>query len=160
MYIKHCVYQYTNGNVPTNLLFHVRLIQFIFQRDAFYNIPILKARGNGNLMYRACYADFILNNYNLFSGGMGRNVKLAVVLNFSVIYDVISLTALIFLFVFFLIIHYSDAITRLRLESLASWLFTQPFVQAQIKQNITAPRHWPLWGEFTGDRWIPRTKGQ
>ena len=82
-----------------------------------------------------------MNNYYLFSGGMGRNVKLAVVLNFSVIYDVISLTALIFLFVFFLIIHYSDVITRLRLESLASWLFTQPFVQAQIKQNITAPRH-------------------
>ena len=20
--------------------------------------------------------------------------------------------------------------------------------------------HWPLWGEFTGDRWFPRTKGQ
>ena len=24
-----------------------------------------------------------------------------------------------------------------------------------------APRHWPLWGEFTGDRWIPsQIKGQ
>ena len=22
------------------------------------------------------------------------------------------------------------------------------------------PRHWPLCGEFTGDRWIPRTNGQ
>ena len=22
------------------------------------------------------------------------------------------------------------------------------------------PRHWPLWGEFTDDRWIPHTKGQ
>ena len=30
----------------------------------------------------------------------------------------------------------------------------------QIKGNIEGPRHWPLWGEFTGDRWIPRTKGQ
>ena len=30
---------------------------------------------------------------------------------------------------------------------------------AQIKEEIKAPRHWPLWGEFTGDRWIPRTKG-
>ena len=28
------------------------------------------------------------------------------------------------------------------------------------KKNIKAPRHWPLWGKFTGDRWIPRTKGQ
>ena len=25
---------------------------------------------------------------------------------------------------------------------------------------IKAPRHWPLCGEFTGPRWIPRTKGQ
>ena len=39
-------------------------------------------------------------------------------------------------------------------------LITQAFIQAQIKGNIKAPRHWPLWGEFTGDRWIPRTKGQ
>ena len=31
-------------------------------------------------------------------------------------------------------------------------LFNWPFVQAQIKENIKAPRHWPLWGEFTGDR--------
>ena len=32
--------------------------------------------------------------------------------------------------------------------------------KAQIKENIKAPRHWPLWGEFTGHPWIPRTKGQ
>ena len=32
--------------------------------------------------------------------------------------------------------------------------------KAQIKENIKAPRHWPLCWEFTGDRWIPRTKGQ
>ena len=25
---------------------------------------------------------------------------------------------------------------------------------AQIKENIKAPRHWPLCGEITGDRWI------
>ena len=30
----------------------------------------------------------------------------------------------------------------------------------QTKENIKAPRHWPLCGEFTGDRWISRTKGQ
>ena len=39
-------------------------------------------------------------------------------------------------------------------------LFTQPFIQAQIKENIKAPRHWPLCGQFTDDRWIPRTNGQ
>ena len=27
--------------------------------------------------------------------------------------------------------------------------------KAQIKENIKAPRHWSLCGEFTGDRWIP-----
>ena len=46
------------------------------------------------------------------------------------------------------------------LKSPASWLFSQPFIQTQIKGNIKAPRHWPLCGEFTGDRWIPPTIGQ
>ena len=32
--------------------------------------------------------------------------------------------------------------------------------KSQIKENIKASRHWFLWGEFTGDRWIPRTKDQ
>ena len=32
--------------------------------------------------------------------------------------------------------------------------------KAQIKENIKAPRHWPLCGEVIDDRWIPRTKGQ
>ena len=36
---------------------------------------------------------------------------------------------------------------------------TQPFVQTQIKENIKAPRRRPLCGEFTGGRWISRTKG-
>ena len=42
---------------------------------------------------------------------------------------------------------------RWHLKSPASWLFNQLFVQVQIKENIKALRHWPLWGEFTGDRW-------
>ena len=33
-------------------------------------------------------------------------------------------------------------------------------MQTQIKENIKAQRHWPSCGEFTGDRWIPRTNGQ
>ena len=49
---------------------------------------------------------------------------------------------------------------RWRLKSPASPLFTQPFSQTQIKENINALCHWPLCGEFTGDRWIPRTNGQ
>ena len=35
-----------------------------------------------------------------------------------------------------------------------SRLFTQAFIRAQIKENIKAPCHWPLCGEFTDDRWI------
>ena len=39
---------------------------------------------------------------------------------------------------------------RWRLKLPASRLFTQPFIQTQIKENIKAPRHRPLCGEFTG----------
>ena len=35
---------------------------------------------------------------------------------------------------------------RQRFKSPASRLFTQPFIQTQIKENIKAPRHWPLRG--------------
>ena len=35
---------------------------------------------------------------------------------------------------------------RWRLISPASRLFTQPFIQEQIKENIKAPRYWPLRG--------------
>ena len=46
------------------------------------------------------------------------------------------------------------------MSAIASRLFTQLFIQPQITENIKAPRHWSLWGELTGDRWIPRTKVQ
>ena len=42
-----------------------------------------------------------------------------------------------------------------RLKSPASRLFTQSFIQTQIKENIKAPRHWPLCGEFTGTGEFP-----
>ena len=29
-----------------------------------------------------------------------------------------------------------------------------------LPQQDTKKCHWLLWGEFNGDRWIPRTKGQ
>ena len=44
---------------------------------------------------------------------------------------------------------------RWRLKLPTSRLFAQPYVQALIKENTKAPRHWPLWGESIGDRWIP-----
>ena len=42
-----------------------------------------------------------------------------------------------------------------RLKSPVSRLFTQPFIQTHIKENIKAPRHWPLCGEFTGTGEFP-----
>ena len=55
--------------------------------------------------------------------------------------------------------HYNDVIMG-AIKSPALRLFTQPFIPTQIKENIKALHHWPLWEEFTGDRWIPRTNGQ
>ena len=59
------------------------------------------------------------------------------------------------------VFHYGDVIMGAIASQITSLrLFTQPFIQTQIKENIKAPRHWPLCGEFTGDRWIPHTNGQ
>ena len=41
----------------------------------------------------------------------------------------------------------------------ASRLFAQPFSQAQSKENIKAPLHWPLWWESTGGPVDSRHKG-
>ena len=45
-----------------------------------------------------------------------------------------------------------------RLKSPGSPLFAQRLVLVQIKENIKAPRHWPLRGKFTRHQWIPHTK--
>ena len=57
--------------------------------------------------------------------------------------------------------HYIDVImSAMASKSPAYRLFVQPFVQAHIKENIKAKRHSSLWGESTGDRWFPLSKGQ
>ena len=53
---------------------------------------------------------------------------------------------------------YSDVIMGAVASQITSVSITQPFVQAQIKENIKVPRHCPLWGEFIGDQWISSTK--
>ena len=45
--------------------------------------------------------------------------------------------------------HYSDAIMNAMASQINGVLFAQPFVQVQIKENVKAPRHWPLWREST-----------
>ena len=47
---------------------------------------------------------------------------------------------------------------RWRLKSPASWLFTQPFIEAQIKENIKGPRHWPLWSTVNSPHKGPLTR--
>ena len=47
-----------------------------------------------------------------------------------------------------------------RLKSPANLLLVQWLVQVDDKENIKTHRAGSLWGEFTGDRWIPLTKGQ
>ena len=60
-----------------------------------------------------------------------------------------------------LCLHYDDVImSATAFQIKAPRMFTQPCILEQIKENNKSPRHWSLWGEFTGDRWIPHTKGQ
>ena len=71
----------------------------------------------------------------------------------------------IFLRVYCAYVHIHEAFSVLQWrhngrDGVSNHLFTQPFNQAQAKQNIKAPRYWPLCGEFTGDLWIPRTNDQ
>ena len=52
--------------------------------------------------------------------------------------------------------HYTDV----TMGAIASQITTltivySTFIQTPIKENIKAPRHWPLCREFTGGRWIP-----
>ena len=57
-------------------------------------------------------------------------------------------------------VHYNDVIMSLIASQITSLTIVYSTVYSEIKENIKAQRHWPLCGEFTGDRWIPRTKGQ
>ena len=38
---------------------------------------------------------------------------------------------------------------RWHLKSLASRLFAQVLIQVQLKENVKAPHHWPLWGTLS-----------
>ena len=52
--------------------------------------------------------------------------------------------------------HYNDVIMgTIAYQITSPRLFTQPFIQTQIGENIKAPRHWPLCVEFTGTGEFP-----
>ena len=57
--------------------------------------------------------------------------------------------------------YYSDVI----MGAMASQINDVSMVYSAVysgvdRKNIKAPRHWPLWGESTGDSWFSLTKGR
>ena len=57
--------------------------------------------------------------------------------------------------------HYDDVIMTILASQITSLTVVYSIVYSGVNQrNIKAPRHWPLCGKFTGDRWISRTNGQ
>ena len=59
------------------------------------------------------------------------------------------------------VFHYTDVIMGAVASQITSLTIVYSTVSLDADQsNIKASRHWPLCGEFTGDRWIPRTNGK
>ena len=57
--------------------------------------------------------------------------------------------------------HYSDVkINAMASQITGVWIVYSIVCLGVDQSKHQSPRHWPLWEEFTGDRWIPRTKGQ
>ena len=56
--------------------------------------------------------------------------------------------------------HYSEVIMSMMVSQITGVSSVYSTVCSGADENIKALRHCPLWGEFTGDRWIPRAKGQ
>ena len=58
--------------------------------------------------------------------------------------------------------HYSDVMMSVMGSQITSvsivYSIVSPGGDQRKHQSSAWPRHWPLWGEFTGARWIPRTK--
>ena len=60
------------------------------------------------------------------------------------------------------LVHYCDVIMGTiasQITSLTS-VYSTVYSGADQRKHQRFARHWPLCGEFTGDRWIPGTKGQ
>ena len=55
-------------------------------------------------------------------------------------------------------VHYSDAIMGAMVSQITSLAIVYSNIHSGPKYLSSS--HWPLCGEFTGDRWIPRTNGQ
>ena len=54
------------------------------------------------------------------------------------------------------LLHHNDVImSAMACQITGVSIICSTFFQAQIKESIKALRHWPLWGESTGDQGIP-----
>ena len=52
--------------------------------------------------------------------------------------------------------HYSDVIMSVMVSQITGVSIVYSTVcTGTYKKTSKAPRHWPLWGEFIGDRWFP-----
>ena len=58
--------------------------------------------------------------------------------------------------------HYNDVIMDAIASQITSLTIVYSIVysDADQRKHQSSASHWPLCGEFTGDRWIPRTNGQ
>ena len=58
--------------------------------------------------------------------------------------------------------YYNDVIMGAMTSQVTSLtiVYSTVYSGAHQRKKIKAPRHWPLCGEFTGDRWTPHTNGQ
>ena len=56
-------------------------------------------------------------------------------------------------------VHYIDVIMGAMASQITSLFSVYSTVYSGADQNFKAPRHWSLCGEFTVDRWFPRTNG-
>ena len=67
----------------------------------------------------------------------------------------------LFFLIFDIEIHYSDVMMSAMASQITGVLIVYLAINSDAdKKNMKVPRHWPLWGEFTGYQWIPHTKGQ
>ena len=58
-------------------------------------------------------------------------------------------------------LQYMNSLFVILNESGKLWYISKINVYSGVdKKTVKAPRHWTWWGEFTGGRWIPHTKGQ
>ena len=120
-------------NNSANCLQH-RLLQSVLCISFYIGILVNGNRDTCRVPYDKQLATCFLN-YN-FHGGLAEIYRAS---NYAIYRDVI-MSAM------------ASQITSLT-------IFTQSFIQAQIKENIKVLRHWSLWGEFTSERWIPHTTG-